>query len=143
MGPGMAQSYAMGGIEVKLCDNSAAALQNAKVMLHTNLETFVEENLLTSQEAKNILEHITYFTNLPEAVDGVQLVQEAVSEKPDVKRAVFTKLDELLPEDAIIVSNTSSLNPFILVPEKAFTEFYHGALVCSSTDHSFGRSCQG
>lgn len=123
MGPGMAQSFAMGGMKVNLCDKSEAAMDKAKIMLRANLDTFVEEELLTADEAQIILGRISYTTNVCEAVDGVQLVQEAVSEKPDIKRAVFDELDRLLPEDAIIVSNTSSLNPFTLMPKRRLPNF--------------------
>lgn len=48
MGPGIAQRYAMSGRSVNLYDISEQALEKAKVMLRTNLDTFVEEELLTA-----------------------------------------------------------------------------------------------
>jgi 3-hydroxyacyl-CoA dehydrogenase len=123
MGPGIAQIYAMGGIEVKLCDISESILEKAKIMLRINLDTFMEEKLLTADEAEQVLERISYFKTVREAVDGVQFVQETVAEKPDVKKALFEELDRLLPEDVIIVSNASSLNPFKLMAERRLPYF--------------------
>lgn len=123
MGPGMAQVYAMGGMEVHLCDRSELALEKAKLMLQANLDTFVEEALLDAEEAQTILRRISCFSTIAEAVTGVQFVREAVSEKPDVKKAVFSELDQLIHEDVIIVSNTSSLNPFALMPERRLPNF--------------------
>ena len=113
----------MGGLEVNLCDIDKSALENAKVMLRTNLDTFIEEALLTADEAQRVLGRISYYRAIPEAVAGVQFVQETVAEKPDVKMVLFRELDRLLPENVIIVSNASSLNPFKLMPERRLPYF--------------------
>ncbi|MDR7865918.1 MAG: 3-hydroxyacyl-CoA dehydrogenase family protein [Sporomusaceae bacterium] len=123
MGPGIAQNYAMGGYEVNLYTRSADTLEKAKIMLKTNVDTFVEEELLTAEQAKEVIGRVKFFNSLPEAVAGVQFAQETVAEKPDVKKALFEELDSLLPMDAIIVSNASSLNPFLYVPERRLPTF--------------------
>lgn len=123
MGPGIAQSYAMGGYEVSLYTRSESTLEKAKVMLRTNLDTFVEEELLSANEADEVLERISFFRNVSEAVNGAQFIQETVAEKPDVKKALFEELDGIIPEDVILVSNASSLNPFILVPKRRLPYF--------------------
>lgn len=123
MGPGIAQIYAMGGFAVNLYTRSEGTMEKAKVMLRANLDTFVEEGILTAAAAQAVLERIAYCRSVAEAVDGVQFVQETVAEKPDVKIALFAELDKLLPEDVIIVSNASSLNPFHFVPERRLPYF--------------------
>lgn len=123
MGPGIAQNYAMGGYDVTLYTRSESTLDKAKVMLNANLETFVEEGLLASDEAQRVLNRISYCRTVAEAVDGAQFVQETVAEKPDVKVALFEELDKLLPEDVIIASNASSLNPFKFAPERRLAMF--------------------
>jgi len=123
MGPGIAQSYASGGFQVSLLDVSAEARTRAQDMLRANLDTFVEERVLTAQEAEAILGRIALTGDLGEAVDGAGFVQETVSEKPAVKESVFRQLDELLPEEALIVSNASSLDPFQLMPERRLPRF--------------------
>ncbi|MHC1761902.1 MAG: 3-hydroxyacyl-CoA dehydrogenase family protein [Negativicutes bacterium] len=123
MGPGIAQNYAMGGYEVNLYTRSTETLEKAKVMFRTNVETFVEEELLTAEQAQAVLGRVHYFNNLAEAVAGVQFIQETVAEKPDVKKALFEELDSMLPMGTIIVSNASSLNPFLYVPERRLPDF--------------------
>ncbi len=118
MGPGIAQIYAMGGYEVSMYTRSESTMEKSKVMLRTNLDTFVEEELLTKEEADAVYGRITCGRSVEECVSGAQFVQETVAEKPDVKTQIFEELDRLLPEDAIIVSNASSLNPFNFVPER-------------------------
>lgn len=123
MGPGIAQRYAMGGREVSLYDISEEALEKARVMLRVNLDTFVEEELLTTQEADAVFARIHTTADLEEALRGAQYVQETVVERPAVKSAVFAQVDQLLDPDAILVSNASSLNPFELVPEHRAANF--------------------
>jgi 3-hydroxyacyl-CoA dehydrogenase len=123
MGPGIAQNYAMGGYEVNLYTRSKETLDKAKVMLRTNVGTFVEEELLTDKQAEEVIGRISFTNDLAEAVKGVQFVQETVAEKPDVKKALFEEIDKMLPMDVIIVSNASSLNPFLCVPERRLPNF--------------------
>lgn len=123
MGPGIAQSYAMGGYLVNLCDLNAASLEKAQIMIQTNLETFVEEGIIKISDVPDILMRISYFTSLEHALEGVYLVQETVSENADIKKKVFQELDGLLEQDVIIVSNASSLNPFEIIPERRLPNF--------------------
>lgn len=123
MGPGIAQCYAMSGREVRLYDISREALDKAKVMLRTNLDTFVDEEMLSAKEADAIYCRVSFTDVLEEALENVQFVQETVAEKPEIKRSVFAQVDALLPKEAILVSNASSLNPFELVPERRLANF--------------------
>ncbi|WP_302496367.1 3-hydroxyacyl-CoA dehydrogenase family protein [uncultured Flavonifractor sp.] len=117
MGPGIAQSYAMSGREVRLYDISKPALDKARKMLLANLDTYVREDLLSVEEADAVYRRVSFTDVLAEALDGVQFVQETVAEKPEIKRSVFAQVDELLPPEGILVSNASSLDPFKLAPE--------------------------
>ena len=50
---------------------------------------------------------ISYVGDLAEALDGAELVAEAVPERLELKHEVFAKFEELAPPDAILASNTS------------------------------------
>ncbi|ANY22158.1 3-hydroxyacyl-CoA dehydrogenase [Gordonia terrae] len=54
---------------------------------------------------------LSYGTHLAEAVANAALVIEAVPEVPDVKTAVYEELADLLPEDALVVTNSSTFLP--------------------------------
>ena len=81
MGPGIAQSYAMSGRAVRLYDISGDALDHARGMLRANLDTYVEEGLLTAGEADAVYHRVTFTHELRAALDGVQFVQETVAGK--------------------------------------------------------------
>lgn len=123
MGPGIVQAYASGGYEVSMYTRSESTMEKAKIMLDTNLATFVEEGEYTQEQADAIRARVSYTRSVEEAVKGAQFIQETVAEKPDIKTEIFKQLDELLPLDAIIVSNASSLNPFLYVPERRQANF--------------------
>jgi 3-hydroxyacyl-CoA dehydrogenase len=123
MGPGIAQNYAMGGYAVNLYTRRRETLEKARIMLRANVETFVEEDLLSAGQAEEVLGRITFHDNLPAALAGVQFVQETVAEKPEVKKALFEEIDGLLAPETIIVSNASSLNPFLYIPERRLPNF--------------------
>ena len=105
MGPGIAQRYAMSGRSVNLYDISEQALEKAKVMLRTNLDTFVEEELLTAEEADGVFARVSFTADLEAALKDVQYVQETVAEKPQIKKSVFGDVDTILPTEPILVSN--------------------------------------
>src|SRR6201996_8584290 len=52
---------------------------------------------------------LTFTSDLPTAVSGVDLVQENGPERIDFKKALYKQLDELLPADVIIASSSSGL----------------------------------
>ena len=57
-----------------------------------------------------------FTTSLEEAVKDAFYVAETVIEIPEIKKQVYAQLDELLPPDVFISSNTSYMNIFELMP---------------------------
>jgi 3-hydroxyacyl-CoA dehydrogenase len=123
MSAGIAQSYASGGYEACVYNHRPGRLQELGPLLQGNIDTFVEEDWYTAGQAREIRERIRFTTDLEEALQGAQFVQETVAEKEDIKRDIFAKVEKYLSEDAILVSNASSLNPFQLVPENRLANF--------------------
>ena len=123
MGPGIAHQYAVGEYYVRLYDINEDALENAKVVLCANLDAYVEEGLLPAEEAEQIFNRVLFTTDLAQALENVQFVQETVVEKPDIKRHVFQDVADLINSDTIVASNTSALDPFALIPESIKERF--------------------
>lgn len=117
MGPGIAQTYAMGGYHVTMWTRSESTRDKAIASLHSQLDTFAEEGLL--HEGKDaILDRIHFAMTVEEAVDGADFIQETIVENRDAKVALYEQLAACVPADVIIASNTSALNIFEIVPEK-------------------------
>ncbi|WP_328737064.1 3-hydroxyacyl-CoA dehydrogenase [Streptomyces bobili] len=56
-------------------------------------------------------DRLTFATDLAGAVAGADLVIEAVPEVPDIKRAVYQEMADLLPPHALVATNSSTLLP--------------------------------
>ena len=117
MGPGIAQTYAMGGYQVTMWTRSESTRDKAIVSLRSQLDTFEEEGLLT--ESKDvIMGRINFALTVEEAVAGADFIQETIVEKKDAKEVLYAQLAACVPADVIIASNTSALNIFEVVPEQ-------------------------
>jgi len=112
MGHAIAQVYATAGFEVDLVDLNQEVLDNAMNKIKSNLSLLVEYKHVKSGEISNILNRIHPSTDLKVAAQNCDLVLEAVSEDRNVKRGVFSQLNEFCSEDIILASNTSELNIF-------------------------------
>ena len=112
MGPGIVTTYIMHGYEVCLYSRSQATLEQAKGVIASNLQ------LLAAEDGETLIQRVSYTTQVAEAVRDAWFIVETIVEKRDAKIALYTQLDELLPPDAIIASNTSALNIFELMPQR-------------------------
>ncbi len=116
MGSGIAQVAATYGHTVTLYDTSPDALKRALASVERNLARSVEKSRLTADEAEAIVSRITVAgadaTERAsfEVLRGSDLVIEAVVEDLAVKRDLFSRLESVLGDDAILGTNTSSLS---------------------------------
>ena len=109
MGAGIAQIAATKGHEVCLYDSFDGAVENAENKLKKILDRLVEKKRISSKENEAILERIN-FSNSLENIKGSKLVVEAIIEDLGIKQKVFTEIENLVDDNCIIASNTSSLS---------------------------------
>lgn len=107
MGSGIAQVCAQAGIQVFLNDVSEEALERARRNIAWSVGKFIEKGKLR-EERDTVMGRITTVARL-EDVGAVDLAIEAVFERIDVKQATFQKLDQCLPPQTLIASNTSAI----------------------------------
>ena len=109
MGSGIAQVAATAGEEVMVFDTNAASLDKASASLTKIMNRLVEKERVTKDEADEILGRITFVDSL-DYLENSELVIEAIIENLEIKQSVFSQLEELVSEDCILASNTSSLS---------------------------------
>ena len=109
MGNGIAQTFAAYGASVQLVDVDENGLKKGLATIESSLARFVKKGTLPEADAKAILARITPSKELA-SIRDVELVVEAVVEKPEVKAAVFRQLDAQCPAHTILSSNTSSIS---------------------------------
>lgn len=110
MGHGIAQAFAVKGYKVNLLSRSNNSLKKAVQEIEWSLNKFVEKGRISRDEAEAALSRIATTTSYEEAAADVDLAVECVSENMDLKRLVFSKIDETAPSHAIIATNTSTLS---------------------------------
>ncbi len=107
MGHGIAQVGAMAGLEVTLMDADDSALDKGLETIRASLGKFEGKGMINPGEAEEILARISPVTTLEDAASGADFVIEAVPERLDLKRDVFSRLDACTPDHAILATNTS------------------------------------
>ena len=109
MGHGIAEAFAMHGYQVNVYEPADAVRNSALNSIEGELQLLAGENLIKSSEIPAILERISLFDDLAEAMNDRDYVIEATPELMDIKQKVFKSLHEICPAETIIASNTSSL----------------------------------
>ncbi len=109
MGNGIAHVFAQHSFPVSLVDVSAAQLEKAISTIDKNLERQLQKGLLTEEQKKQTLAHITTHTHF-DALQNADLVIEAATENSDLKLSIFQSIDEVAPDDCILATNTSSIS---------------------------------
>ncbi len=109
MGGGIAEVLARHGIDVVGVERDAASLAAARARVEQSVQRARAGEKVDDAQARALLARITYTTDLHDLAD-CRLVVESVQEQPDLKREVFSALDTILDEDAVLATNTSALS---------------------------------
>jgi 3-hydroxybutyryl-CoA dehydrogenase len=110
MGRGIAYLSAISGYDTVLHDVEVAALDAAKANIESTLRKGVEKGKVTESDATAAMERLHVVAELEPAVNGADLIVEAVPEDFDLKIELFSQADLFCPAEAIITSNTSSIS---------------------------------
>ena len=109
MGSGIAQVAATAGCEVKIYDTNLDALAKSKSNLENTLSKLVEKAKIDEHEKSRIENNISYAHTLGE-LSHSDLVIEAIIENMEIKRKLFSELENCVSPETILASNTSSLS---------------------------------
>lgn len=109
MGSGIATAFLNAGLHVTLVDVNPEALERAVRSISTTIRVMSHKGRMSSNAAEAQLAGLKSSSNYS-AIAGCDLVIEAVFEKLDLKKAVFTEIDAIAKRGAILASNTSFLD---------------------------------
>ena len=109
MGCGIAQVLVEAGWGVLLYDTQDASLENGIARVRGVWDKLVEKSKISDAQRSAYNKQLSAAYVLREAAE-VSLVIEAIYENLDAKRSVFTTLDDVVREDCILATNTSSLS---------------------------------
>lgn len=109
MGRGIAQISVTGGYKVKMFDAQEGAADKAQEFITRMVSRAAEKGQMSEEDAAAANGRLQIVGSLSDMADCGMIV-EAIVENLDVKRAVFSELEGIIADDAILASNTSSLS---------------------------------
>jgi len=109
MGNGIAQVCAMAGLQVTMVDISEAAVERGIATLTGSLDRLVKKDKLTSAQKDAALSLVSGSTSYI-ALQDAGLVIEAATENLELKLRILKQIDELVPLEVVIATNTSSIS---------------------------------
>ena len=108
MGSGIIEVAAKAGVAVVAHDINAAAIEAGKTRVEGSLDKAVARGKLDESARDQAAAQITWTTDLAD-MNGCQLAVEAAPEILELKLDIFKQLDAILPDGAIMATNTSSI----------------------------------
>ena len=133
MGAGIAYVSANAGIDVVLIDASQEAADKGKAYSTGILDKGIKRKKVTEEKKAQVLGRIVATTDYA-ALEGCDLIIEAVFEDMGVKAEVTKKAEAVIPADAIYASNTSTLPISELAKASARPEQFIGIHFFSPVD---------
>ena len=109
MGSGIAQVAAQSGLQVVMVDVAQEFLDRGIKAIQSSLARLVKKDKLSQDQADRIVGAIKPSTDMKDLA-GTDFVVEAATENVELKLDIFRKMDEILPPEVILSSNTSSIS---------------------------------
>ena len=109
MGNGIAQVAAQSGFDVIMSDIDQKFVDRGMATIEKNLARAVQKERITEEEKAGILGRITTVVGL-DAFHRVDIAIEAAPEDLELKKRIFTELDRIAPDHALLATNTSSIS---------------------------------
>jgi 3-hydroxyacyl-CoA dehydrogenase len=127
IGTGWATNFVMKGYPVNMYSPEETILENARKRIEDNFARLVEADVLSSSEVDDAMGLVSYITSLEEALSGVQLIQESVPDKYEIKKEVIENIDKHCGDDVIVATSSSAL----LVSEMSSYSKYPSRVICA------------
>jgi 3-hydroxybutyryl-CoA dehydrogenase len=109
MGNGIAQVFAAKGVDVTMVDISEAALEKGQATIAKSCDRLIKKEKMSQGEKEALLGRLTLSTDMKAFAD-CDFIVEAATENLDLKLNIFRQLDEIAPENALLLTNTSSIS---------------------------------
>jgi 3-hydroxybutyryl-CoA dehydrogenase len=107
MGSGIAQVVAQAGYATTVVEADQALLERGLGGLRRSLDGLVDKGRIAADQRDRVRERLTGTVRLDDLAE-VDLVIEAITENPVIKKETFARLDRICPAHAVLASNTSS-----------------------------------
>jgi 3-hydroxybutyryl-CoA dehydrogenase len=110
MGPGIAVSLALGGLDTTIFSRSEQSAQRGLDAARDQLATIERNGLCSPEQAEAARERLHASADLDAAVAAADFVSESAPEDLALKQELFERLDRVAPPEAVLTTNTSGLS---------------------------------
>ena len=108
MGSGIAEVCARSGVDVTVVEADAERVERSRAAIQRSLDRAVRSGKVSEEDKAAALDRLVV-TSTFEDLEGADAAIEAIVENEQLKRDIFRRLDELLPDAKFLASNTSSV----------------------------------
>jgi 3-hydroxybutyryl-CoA dehydrogenase len=108
MGSGIAQVSAQAGYDTVVVEVEQKFLDKGLAGIDKSLGKFVEKGKLSADDKSKSMSRLRGSVSLKDLAE-CDIVIEAITENPKIKKETYTAIDSIVKKDAIFASNTSSL----------------------------------
>ena len=108
MGSGIAEVCARSGVDVTVVEVDDGRAERSRAAIEKSLDRGVRSGKVSEEDRQQALDRLAVTTKL-DHVEGADAAIEAIIEDEHAKRALFKRLDDLLPDARFLASNTSSV----------------------------------
>jgi 3-hydroxybutyryl-CoA dehydrogenase len=108
MGSGIAEVCARSGVDVTVVEVDQGRAERSQQAIARSLDRGVRGGHVSEEDRTQALERLVVTTSLDD-VEGADAAIEAIIEDEHAKRALFKRLDDILPDARFLASNTSSV----------------------------------
>ena len=109
MGAGIAQVAASADCQVKIYDQSKEVCEKALIKLDKILKRLIEKGKIDDIKKQSIQDNISIISDIEDLKDS-DLIIEAIIEDEKIKKSIFSSLSNLVSDECVVATNTSSLS---------------------------------
>ena len=109
MGAGITQIAASAGHKVIVCDSNEISFEKSKTRIKKGARTLLSRGKIKADAAATLVKNVSWTRDL-RRLSECDLIIEAIIENSDIKKTLFEKLEEVIGDQTILATNTSSLS---------------------------------
>ncbi len=122
MGHSIALTAAWRNLSARVHAMDEQEIERATESIRVKVDTLVQNGLMQEDEGNQLLRNIHFTTSLVDCIKGADFIIEAVPENPQIKKELYQLLEEVIPPEVPIASNTSGIPTALLFSEMLYPE---------------------
>lgn len=122
MGHSIALTAAWRNLSTRIYAMDEQEIERATESIRMKVDTLVQSGLLPEDESNQLLRNIRFTMSLVDCIKGTDFIIEAVPENPQIKKELYQLLEEVIPPEIPIASNTSGIPTTFLFSEMLYPE---------------------